>query len=162
MTETAHDGLIENLVLSSFIAFIAVFLGAASFFTESFTVSSEQRLVSSITGPILDSSDTRINDPAFSRIYSVKKGSSRFAVVISLPHASKSFRTLVLFKSDGSLAEARVLGGRSVPSWIHDIPLSESETYPQSVRDDLARYRVWSEAVRRASLAVVSFKEGAL
>ncbi len=160
MAETPRERAVENLAVSSLVGFIAVLLTAASLFTESFSISNERALVASSVGPILDSSETWINDPAFSRVYAVKNGAARFAVVLCVPGQVDAFRAVALFKGDGSLVELRG-GGGPIPSWLGDLVISTTEIPPQSARDDLERYLAWADAARRASLAVASFQEAA-
>jgi hypothetical protein len=172
MAVDRRERAMENLAVASAIGFIAIMVAAASLFADSAEAAAERSALAAIGGGSVRVDPARVDDPAFSRVHSLSGGSAPYGAVLSLPtRQGGALRAAMLFRGDGSIAAARVLGQGPAPAWLDLLvgtkPGSRAARTgpdapdPDAVSGATESYRSWSLAARRASTAVASIAEAA-
>jgi len=95
-----------------------------------------------------------IDDPACSRIHSIRGGSSPYAAVLSLPSETGVVRAVALFKRDGAVTSLRAIRGKKAPSWLPGLVGATSSAGRVSIFDPAIS--ACEDALDRASRAVAS------
>lgn len=170
MAVDRRERAMENLAVASAIGFIAIAVAAASLFADSADAAAERSALAAIGGGSVRPDPERVDDPAFARLHSLSGGSAPYGAVLSLPtRQGGALRAAMLFRGDGSVAAARVLGPEPAPAWLDLLVgtkpgpraarAKQAAADPDAVSGATESYRTWSEAARRASTAVASIAE---